>query len=47
MSSEQLSKKFETCTRILSPEERAEIVKLVSKLEKLDGIDRLMNLISG
>ncbi len=47
MSPEQLRKKFETCTRILSPEERAEVVKLVSKLEQLDGINELMNLIVG
>jgi 2-methylcitrate dehydratase PrpD len=47
MSPEQLRKKFETCTRILSPEERAEVVKLVSNMEKLDGIDSLMNLLVG
>jgi 2-methylcitrate dehydratase PrpD len=47
MSPEQLRNKFENCTRILSQGDRAEVVELVSNMEKLDGIDNLMNLIVG
>jgi 2-methylcitrate dehydratase PrpD len=47
MNPEQLKKKFETCTRILSPEERTEVVEIVSKLEQQDRIDRLMKLLAG
>jgi 2-methylcitrate dehydratase PrpD len=47
MSPEQLREKFEACTRILSPGDRAEVVGLVSNMEKLDGIDNLMGLIVG
>jgi len=47
MSPEQLRQKFENCTRVLSPQDRARVVEMVSKLEKLDRIDKLMDLIVG
>ncbi len=47
MSPEQLRQKFENCTRILSQVDRAKVIELVSKLEQLDGIEKLMDLIVG
>ena len=47
MSPEQLRQKFESCVRILSQVDRAKVIELVSKLEQLDGIEKLVDLIVG
>ena len=45
MSPEQLRQKFENCTRMLTSENRAQIIELISRMETLDNIDKLMDLL--
>jgi 2-methylcitrate dehydratase PrpD len=47
MNAEQLWQKFEACTRILSPEDRTQVVEMIGQLENLDRLDALMGLIVG